>query len=67
MFAESGIAGYGETLLSGLLATSTEKRESESERETDDGFAIVTAVLMSVPDRQQGMDDINRTIQCEYA
>lgn len=65
MFAESGIAGYGETLLSGLLATSTEKRESE--RETDDGFAIVTAALMSVQDRQQGMDDINCTIQCEYA
>lgn len=27
------------------------------------GFAIVTAVLMSVPDRQQGMDDINCTMK----
>lgn len=63
MFAESEIAGQGETLLSRLLAASTEKRE----RETNDGLAVVTAVLMSVPDQQQGMDDINCTIQCEYA
>ncbi len=42
---------------------STEEREGD----TDDGFAIVTAVLMSVPDRQQGMDDINRTIQRQCA
>lgn len=43
------------------------KRERARERETDNGFAIVTAVLMSVPDRQQGMDDINCTIQNECA
>lgn len=35
--------------------------------ETDDGFAIVTAVLMSVPDWQQGMEDIKRTIHSTNA
>lgn len=49
MFAENGIAGQNRRGI-GWALKSTEEREGE----TDDGFAIVTAVLMSVPDRQQG-------------